>query len=60
MPQKESLHNYINNLDASKINETLDNLKSITLEDFEEKVVTKISGYIPLFKYSYKFDLIED
>lgn len=60
MPQKESLHNYINNLDASKINETLDNLKSITLEDFEEGVVTKISGYIPLFKYSYKFDLIED
>lgn len=60
MPKKESLDKYIEKIDASQVNNIINNLKPIALDSFKDGVVTKIHGSIPFFKYEYELDLIED
>ncbi len=60
MPKTQKLADYIKNIDAGKISETIGKLYGIKKENFKEGVVTKIRGSIPFFKYSYDLDLIDN
>ena len=60
MPKSVTLDNYVNDLSVEKVNSVITGLKDIKLDSFKEGVVTKITGYIPLFKFEYKLNLIED
>ena len=60
MPTNVDLDNYVSNIDAEKINKILSNLKDLKLENFTDGVVTKISGFIPKFKFEYTLDLKND
>ena len=60
MPKNISLDNYIENTDATEINNIINNLKEIKPENFKEGVITKIVGNIPLFKFDYELDLVND
>jgi len=60
MPITENLENYIENVDETKINNIINNLKDLKKENFKDGVVTKITGYIPKFKFEYEVDLKED
>ena len=59
MPE-EDLNKYISNITAKDINKIIGNLKEIKRENFKEGVVTKITGYIPKFKFDYDLELIKD
>ena len=50
MPKEEKLSSYIKNSTSTSINNLINNLKEIKLENFTPGKVTKITGYIPLFK----------
>ena len=60
MPKNVSLDSYIKELDSKKVNTIISSLKEIKAENFKSGVVTKITGYIPLFKFDYELKLIED
>ena len=60
MPKNDSLDSYISSADASSINTLVSNLKPIELESFKDGVITEISGYIPMFNFDYKLNLLED
>lgn len=60
MPKTEDLKSYISNLNAEKINGLLSNLKTLSLENFKEGVITRIFGTIPKFKFEYSLDLTSD
>lgn len=60
MPKEVALEDFIKNTNAKSINEYLDNLKKPVLENVAEGKVTKIVGYIPLFKFDYELDLLND
>lgn len=60
MPKNDTLDNYIKNIKAETLNTLINNLKSIELENFKEGVITEISGYIPMFKFDYELNLIND
>lgn len=60
MPKADGLDNYIKNIDAKKVNTIINNLKEIKSENFKDGVVTKVTGYIPLFKFDYELDLMND
>ncbi len=60
MPKFEDLDKYINRVDKKEINNIIDNLKTIENKNFEEGKVTKIVGYIPMFKFENKIDLSRD
>lgn len=60
IPTNTDLDTYINDLDASKVNSLIDNLKSIEINNFNNNVITEITGYIPMFKFEYELDLMND
>ena len=60
MPKSVSLDQYIEDLNANKVTTVINNLKDIKAENFKEGVVTKITGYIPLFKFDYELKLMDD
>lgn len=60
MPINEELDSYINNIKASDISKILSNLKELKAENFKDGVVTKITGFIPKFKFEYKLNLMDD
>ena len=60
MPVKEDLDKYVENVKAEDINKYIKNLKEPKIENFKEGVATIITGDIPLFKYEYKLDLMND
>lgn len=60
MPKNDSLDEYVENIDVKTINNITGNLKTIKKENFKEGVITKIIGQIPLFKFDYKLNLIDD
>ena len=60
MPKQEELDKYIKVTDADKINTIINNLKGIELDSFKDGVITKISGYVPMFKFDYQLDLMTD
>lgn len=60
MPKKVKLNEYINNIDAEGISNIIKNLKDIKNENFKEGVITKVTGYIPVFKMDYELKLEDD
>lgn len=60
MPTKENLDTYISSMNTTKMNEIISQLKDLTTENFKQGVVTKITGYIPKFKFEYELNLKED
>ena len=60
MPKKDTLDNYVKNMNTENINEVISKLKPIELASFKSGVITELSGYIPMFKFEYDLSLIED
>lgn len=60
MPKNMSLNEFIKKNDATSINKIINKRKEIKSENFEEGKITKIVGGIPLFKYNYDLNLMED
>lgn len=60
MPTNEDLDNYISKVKVETINKYIENLKQLKADNFKEGVVTKISGFIPKFKFEYQLDLMND
>ncbi len=60
MPTEENLSDFIANLDKKELSNIISNLKSIEMKNFKEGVITEISGYIPVFKYEYELNLVND
>ena len=60
MPKNEELNKYIENVKPEDINSIINNLKTMKKENFNDGVLTLIYGYIPMFDYEYKLDLMKD
>ena len=60
MPKSGNLSEYIQNLDAEKLNKVIGDLKSMKVENFKEGVATRIRGNIPFFKFEYELKLLDD
>lgn len=60
MPKTKSLDKYISDTTSTDINNLIGKLKKIELNNFKEGVITDISGKIPMFKFDYELDLIND
>lgn len=60
MPLNKDLDEYVKNITVQDINTLLGQLKKIELNNFKEGVVTKITGFIPKFKFDYELDLMND
>ena len=60
MPTKTELAEFIKNTNATEINDLINKIKPIKLETFKEGVITEITGFIPMFKFDYKLNLIDD
>ena len=60
MPKEEKLVNFVNSINASKLNAYINSLKDISLNSFEEGYMTIVNGFIPMFKMEYELDLIGD
>lgn len=60
MPTNDNLYDYINKIDVNSITNIINNLKSLKSENFKNGVVTKITGFIPKFKFEYNLNLVED
>ena len=60
MPLNKNLDEYVKNITAQDINNLLGQLKKIELNNFKDDVVTKITGFIPKFKFDYELDLMND
>lgn len=59
MPKNDSLENYVKNLSPEVVNNVIKSLKEIKPENFEEGTIINVKGNIPLFNYSFEFDLME-
>ena len=60
MPKNESLTDYVKNLKVEDLNNIIANLKDMKIENFDDGYVTLIEGNIPLFKYEYELNLMDD
>lgn len=60
MPINKDLNQFIKDSDAKSINSIIDKIKSVDKDNFENGKITKITGGIPLFKYDYQLNLMED
>jgi serpin B len=60
MPKNKSLNEFINDTSATSLESIVSQLKEIKSENFKEGVVTKIKGNIPLFKFDYELNLMDD
>lgn len=60
MPTQEDLDSYINKITANDINTIISNLKELKRENFKDGVATKITGFIPKFKFDYSLNLKQD
>ena len=60
MPTNDELEDFIENTTAEEIKDLISNLKELKLENFNDGVITEISGYIPKFKFEYDLNLIDD
>lgn len=60
MPTNETLSNYINNTNANSLSELIGKIKPLAFDSFKDGVITDVHGYIPLFKFDYKLNLVKD
>ena len=60
MPKEKPLTDYVKNLKASDVNSVIKKLKELKIENFTDGVATIITGEIPLFKFDYELQLLDD
>ena len=60
MPTQTNLDEYIKNVKPEDIKQLINKLKDVKIENFKEGVITEITGYIPIFKFEYELDLMND
>ena len=60
MPTNEELDKYVKDVDSDKINDIIKNMKDIKNENFKQGAITRVTGFIPKFKFDYDLDLIND
>ena len=60
MPQEKELDDFIKDTSEEEIKDLIGKLKDLKLENFKDGVVTRITGYIPKFKFDYELNLQED
>lgn len=60
MPTEEELDKFIGDTNVEEIKDLIGNLKELKSENFNDGVITEITGYIPKFKFDYDLDLMED
>ena len=60
MPTNQTLDKYIETITVEKLNKIINSLKKIELDSFEEGVITRIKGRLPLFKFDYELNLMDD
>ena len=60
MPKKDSLSDYVKNVDTKKISEYIKNLKYTDISSFEDGKLTYVFGTIPKFNYDYELPLMSD
>lgn len=60
MPTDGNLSNYIKNTNASALSELIGKIKPPAFDSFKDGVITDIHGYIPMFKFDYQLDLVND
>lgn len=51
MPKSVSLQSYVKNLTTDQLNTVIDNLKTISYDNFKDGVITDIHANIPVFKF---------
>lgn len=60
MPTDGNLSNYVKNINASSLSELIGKIKPLAFDSFKDGVITDIHGYIPMFKFDYQLDLVND
>ena len=60
MPTDGNLSTYIKNTNASSLSELIGKIKPLAFDSFKDGVITDIHGYIPMFKFDYQLDLVND
>jgi len=60
MPEKEKISDYVKNIKAEKINKIINSLKESKLENYEDKTITQVVGYIPIFDFEYELPLSDN
>ena len=60
MPKKSELSDFVESMTADDLSNIIKSMKEVKYDNFKDGVVTHIKGNIPLFKYEYKLDLMND
>lgn len=60
MPKSSTLNEFVSSQNSKNISEIINKLKDFKLENFNDKVITKINGNMPFFDYNTDLDLIAD
>ena len=60
MPVNEDLDTYVSHVDSQTIHHMIENLKDLKRENFEDGVITRITGYVPKFTMEYELKLMDD
>ena len=60
MPKNKDLDKYIEEIKASDINDLISKLRTMETYNFKEGVITYVTGYIPVFKFDYELDLVDE
>ena len=60
MPKNTALNQFVNEKNSKNISEIIDKLKDFKLDNFNDKVITKINGKMPFFNYNTDLYLISD
>ncbi len=60
MPKTGTLKDYVDKVTIEDINKVINNLKELKKENFEEGYVTFVEGYIPMFKFEYELNIMDD
>ena len=60
MPTTEDLTTFTKNLTAKKLGTYIKGLKDLKKENFKDKYITFVKGYMPKFTYDYTLDLESD
>lgn len=59
MPKTTSLQDYVQNLTTNRLTSTINQLKTISYDNFKDGVITDIVANIPVFKFDDKLDLVD-
>ena len=60
MPKDTELNEFIENTNGQDLNNIIKKLKEVKIDSFEEGYVTRITGFIPFFKFEDELQLMED